>query len=285
MIISAHAYAKLNLSLDIVSRMDNGFHNMKMVMQTIDLCDEITIKCNPGENKISIDAGLPFLPRGDKNIAVKAAKAFFAHTEISGYNTNIRIVKNIPVCAGMGGGSADAAAVLRALDEMFSTDLGSDTLRAIGLTIGSDVPFCIEGGTQLAEGQGEILTKLPPLPATHFVVCKPPFSCSTPQLFSLVRCEKIRAHPDTAGLIAALENGDLGGIARRMYNVFEDILPRGRSDIDHIKDKLLDFDALGAVMTGSGPTVFGIFENKNHAHAAYESLKTEYNDCFLAKSK
>ena len=143
------------------------------------------------------------------------------------------------------------------------------------------MPFCISGGTALAEGKGEILTNLPPLPAAFFVVCKPHFTCSTPQLFSLVKCEKIRARPDTAGIITALEKSDLGGIARRMYNVFEDILPRGRHEVDRIKLALLDYGALGAVMTGSGPTVFGVFDDKNSAHRAYEHLKPEYEECFL----
>jgi len=284
MILTSHAFAKLNLSLDIVSRMDNGYHYLKMVMQTINLCDEITIECKHGGNGFSVIAGLPFLPHDERNITVKAAKAFFKHTEISGFHTKIRVKKNIPVCAGMGGGSADAAAVLRMLNEMFETNLDSETLRTLGLSVGSDVPFCIDGGTALAEGQGEILTNLPPLPTAHFVVCKPHFSCSTPQLFSLVRCEKIRARPDTAGLVTALKSGDLGGIARRMYNVFEDILPRGKAEVDEIKGILLDLGALGAVMTGSGPTVFGVFDNENKARSAYERLKPEYDDCFLTNN-
>ncbi|MCL2222742.1 MAG: 4-(cytidine 5'-diphospho)-2-C-methyl-D-erythritol kinase [Oscillospiraceae bacterium] len=282
MIVTSRAFAKLNLSLDIVSRMDNGYHNLKMVMQTINLCDEITIECLSGGSGFSVVAGLPFLPHDERNITVKAAKIFFEHTGISGFHTKIHVVKNIPVCAGMGGGSADAASVLRMLNELFETDLDSDTLRSLGLLVGSDVPFCINGGTALAEGRGEILTDLPPLPLAHFVVCKPHFSCSTPQLFSLVHCEKIRARPDTSGLIVALKSGDLGGVARRMYNVFEDILPRGKSDVDEIKGVLLDLGALGAVMTGSGPTVFGVFDKENSAHNAYEHLKPEYKDTFLA---
>lgn len=284
MTMTSQAYAKLNLSLDIVSRMDSGYHNMKMVMQTISLCDEITVECLPGSG-FSIDAGLPFLPHNEKNIVAKAAKVFYEHTGISGFRTIIHVVKNIPVCAGMGGGSADAACVLRMLDEMFETDLGHDTLRSLGLMVGSDVPFCIDGGTQLAEGQGEILTVLPPLPPAHIVICKPHFSCSTPQLFSLIRCEKIRARPDTAGMIAALTSGDLGGVARRMYNVFEDILPRGKAEVEELKGALFDFDALGAVMTGSGSAVFGVFDNENSAHNAYEQLKSEYEDCFFVKDK
>ena len=280
---TSYAYAKLNLSLDIVSRLDSGYHNMKMVMQTISLSDKITIECKPGSG-FSINPGLPYLPRDERNIAVKAAKLFFEHTGISGFHTFINIEKSISVCAGMGGGSADAACVLRTLDDLFETELGHDTLRSLGLSIGSDVPFCISGGTALAEGRGEILTYLPPLPVAFFVVCKPHFSCSTPELFSLVKCDKIRARPDTAGLIAALENSDLGGVARRMYNVFEDILPRGKSAIDDIKWNLLDYGALGAVMTGSGPTVFGIFDNENSAHRAYERLKADYDECFLAHS-
>jgi len=284
MTLTSFAYAKLNLSLDIVSRMDNGYHNLKMVMQTISLYDEITIECIKGGSGFSVVAGRPFLPRDGRNITVKAANAFYEHVGISDVHTKIQVVKNIPVCAGMGGGSADAACVLRMLNEMFNTGLGMETLRTIGLSVGSDVPFCLEGETALAQGQGEILTKLPSLPPAHFVICKPNFSCSTPQLFSLVQCEKIRARPDTTGLVAALSSGDLGGVARRMYNVFEDILPRGRAEVEQIKSVMLDFDALGAVMTGSGPTVFGIFDSESNAHKAYERLKAEYEDCFTAQN-
>jgi len=307
------AFAKINISLDIVSKMANGYHNLKMVMQTVGLSDEITIESakdptgekdptgakNPTGAKspsgaknfadtpremISIDAGAPYLPDDERNLAAKAAFAFFAHTGITGYHTKIKIKKRIPVSAGLGGGSADAACVLRMLNKMHKTGLDRRALEKLGETVGSDVPFCIAGGTRLAEGRGEILTDLPAIPKSHIVICKPPFSCSTPELFSRVSCEKIHARPDTDGLIKALGEANIGGVARRMYNVFEDILPRSRSDIDEIKSVLLDNMALGAVMTGSGPAVFGLFDSKTNAQNAYHYLKENYRECYITET-
>ena len=277
------AYAKINISLDIVSKMPDGYHDLKTIMQTVSLNDEITIKCTPGEG-ISIDSGKPYLPSDMRNIAAKAAQAFFELARIKRYHTDIKIKKNIPVCAGLGGGSTDAACVLRMLDKMFKTKLGREKLMILGNTIGSDVPFSIAGGTKLAQGRGERMTALTPIPHCNIVICKPSFSCSTPELFGLVDCIKIRARPDTNGIIKSLEASDLGGVARRMYNVFEDIIPRGKPEIEEIKNVLLDNGALGAVMTGSGPSVFGIFDDINCAENAYEKLKENYKDCFLTET-
>ena len=280
---TSHAYAKVNLSLDIVSKMDDGYHFMKTVMQTVSLSDEITVGCAPGEG-IGVDPGLPYLPGDERNIVTKAALAFYRHTGITGLFTHIRIKKNIPVCAGLGGGSSDGACVLRMLDRMFGTDLGIKALEAIGAGIGSDVPFCVAGGTSLAEGRGSILTALTPIPPSFIVVCKPPFNCSTPELFGRIRCEKIRARPDTDGMVAALQQGDLSAVARRMYNVFEDVLPRGLREITDIKYALLDKGALGAVMTGSGPSVIGLFDNEADAQLAFRHLKQSYVECYLTKT-
>ncbi|MCL2409516.1 MAG: 4-(cytidine 5'-diphospho)-2-C-methyl-D-erythritol kinase [Oscillospiraceae bacterium] len=283
MTITAPAYAKINLSLDIVSKMDDGYHNMRMIMQSISLCDEVTVQCELGSG-ITVQTDLSYLPGDERNIAAKAAKAFFAHTGIDGYKTRIRIKKNIPVCAGLGGGSTDGACVLRVLDEMFETKLGHDLLKKLGGGIGSDIPFCIAGGTVLAEGKGDILTELSPIPHCYIVICKPPFAFSTPELFRRVKIDKIRARPDTDGIIESLKNGDLNDLSRRMYNVFEDILPKGERDIANIKYALLDQNALGAVMTGTGSAVFGIFENETSATNAYENLKLIYKECFLAET-
>ena len=277
------AFAKINISLDIVSKMDDGYHNLKSVMQSVSLCDEISIECSPGKG-VTVDAGLPYLPSDERNIAAKAALAFFDFTGITGYRAHIVVKKRIPVCAGLGGGSTDGACVLRMLDKLFETKLGRKPLETLGNTIGSDVPFSIDGGTKLAESRGEILTDLSPIPHCHIVICKPPFACSTPELFGLVKCEKIRARPDTDGLVKALELGDLGGVARRMYNVFEDVIPRGKLEIAEIKSILLDNGALGAVMSGSGPSVFGVFDCKTKAQSAFYDLGMSYKDCFLTES-
>lgn len=279
---TSFAPAKINISLDIISKMADGYHNMKMIMQTVSLSDEITIECVPGEG-ISAEAGLPYLPGDERNIAVKAALAFYAFTGIKGNKTRIRMKKNIPVCAGLGGGSADGACVLRMLDTLFETNLGSERLEKIGAGVGSDVPFCIAGGTKLAEGRGDVLTNMPSIPPCSIVICKPPFSCSTPELFRLVKCDKIRARPDTDGIVAALERSDLSGIARRMYNVFEDVMPRGVREITDIKYSMLNSGALGAVMTGSGPTVIGVFDDEISAQRAFEHLRSNYGECFIAE--
>jgi len=283
MIDSDSAFAKINVSLDIKSKMDDGYHDMLMVMQSVGLNDEITIECSAGEG-ISIAAELPYIPTDDRNIAVKAARAFFMHTGITGYHTHISLHKIIPVCAGLGGGSSDGACVLRILDRMFDTSLDKSALEVIGAAIGSDVPFCVAGGTVLSTGRGDIMSELPSIPTCSIVICKPQFSFSTPELFDRIRCDKIRARPDTEGILSSLRDGDLQGIARRMYNVFEDVLPRGEKEIAAIKYSMLDEGALGAVMTGTGPAVFGIFDIKNNAKKAYERLRRMYEECYLTET-
>ena len=277
------AAAKINISLDIVSKMDDGYHNIRTVMQSISLYDEVTVECLPGEGVV-VETDLPYLPRDAKNIAAKTAVKFFEHTGIKGRRTRIRIKKNIPVCAGLGGGSADGACVLRLLDGIFETRLGIDTLRELGGSVGSDIPFCISGGTMLAEGRGDVLTALAPMPRCHVVICKPPFAFGTAELFGRVKCEKIRARPDTDGILDSLGSGDLNGITRRMYNVFEDVLTRGHRDIENIKYTLLDEGALGAVMTGSGSAVFGIFDDEQRAQEAFDKLRSNYKECFLVET-
>ena len=277
------AYAKLNLSIDVISKMENGYHSMRMVMQTVNFHDEIHIAVQPGEG-IKIKTNLRYIPSDGRNIAVKAAKLFFEHTGITGQGVLIDLKKNIPVCAGMGGGSSDAAAVLRALNELFDTKLDRKELEKLSFSLGADVPFCIAGGTSLAEGAGEILTDLPALPPCSIVICKPPLSISTPALFSNVDCNKIQIRPDTEGIIKALEDGSLTEVARRMYNVFETVLPKGADDVAEIKAKLLDFNALGTTMTGTGSAVFGIFDDPDAAAAAYQDLKSSYRECHLTEA-
>lgn len=276
------AYAKLNLTLDILRKREDGYHDLQMVMQSIDLCDELTVTPSEGTGKMFTT--LHYLPSDDRNLAQVAAAAFRRSTGTN-LNVDISIQKHIPVCAGMAGGSSDGAAVLRAMNELSGADISPMELAKIGEQVGSDVPYCVIGGTALAEGRGELLTPLPPLPACFVVVCKPSFPISTPQLFSRVDVRKIIRRPDTAGLMAALEQGDLTGVARRMYNVFEDVLePRRRQEIDAIKASLIDRGALGAAMTGSGPTVFGLFDNNVAALEAKEHLAATYQDVFLCKT-
>ena len=282
MTVQEKAWAKLNLSLDVHGKLPNGYHELTMVMASVDLHDDVEIALRQ-DGRISADSGLPWLPGDDRNLAVRAAKAFFAAAGTEGMGADIRIKKRIPVGAGMAGGSTDAAAVLRGLNRLTGHGFSAEKLRAIGLTLGSDVPYCITGGMMLAKGQGEILSPLPDMPGCHIVICKPPFSISTGDLFARVDSRSSKTHPDTAGVIAALEQGDLKGLARRMYNVFEDVLPRRDGEIAVIRSKLLEHGAIGSVMTGTGSAVFGLFESADLAAAAQKTLKAEYRDCFLTR--
>ena len=278
--MKVQAYAKLNLTLDILRRREDGYHDLQMVMQSISLADTLTI--TPGAGRM--DTNLSYLPSDGRNLAQAAAAAFRRATGLD-LQVDIAIQKRIPVCAGLAGGSSDAAAVLRALNECTGAGLSPEQLAKIGEQVGSDVPYCVVGGTALAEGRGEVLTPLPPLPPCHVAVCKPPFPISTPQLFARVDARKIVRRPDTQGLIAALGRGDLPDSARRMYNVFEDVLePRRRAQIDAIKAQLIDCGALGASMTGSGPTVFGLFLDESAARRAVQALEGQYREVFLAQT-
>jgi len=278
------APAKLNLSLDILRRREDGYHDLKMVMHSVDLTDTLTVE-RTQQSGVQVRTDLSFLPDDERNLAAVAARKFEEATGVKADGLSISIVKNIPVCAGMAGGSSDAAAVLKALNGQLEHPMSAFDLAAIGSKVGSDVPYCVLGGTALAEGRGEILTPLAPLPKCWFVICKPPFPISTPELFSKVNCSKIRCRPDTDGIIAALQAGDLAGVARRMYNVFEDVLPdRRKGEIADIKSALIGHGALGAVMSGSGPTVFGIFRTREAAEQAWKDLKQSYQQTFLTQS-
>jgi len=276
------AYAKINLSIDIVGKLDDGYHAMRMVMQSVSLCDDVAVTVSPGEGVV-VRTNLRYLPGDARNIAARAAAVFYEAAGISGYRTEIDSKKRIPVGAGLGGGSTDGAATLRALSRLFGTGMTARELETLAEKVGSDVPFCVRGGTALAEGRGEVLTPLTPLPECFIVLCKPAFSVSTPELFSRVKWEKIQLRPDTDGIVRALEEGSLTGVARRMYNVFEDVLQRERDDVEAIRGALCDHRALGAVMTGTGSAVFGLFDDEDAAKAACRALRGTYPECFLVR--
>ena len=278
------AFAKLNLTLDILGKREDGYHDLRMVMQSITLADTLTLEENRGEG-LRVSANLRFLPTGEKNLAAAAALRFWEALGREPEDLDIRIEKRIPVCAGMAGGSSDAAAVLRALNQRAGDPFSPKELARLGERVGSDVPYCVLGGTALAEGRGEVLTPLPPLPRCWVVACKPDFPISTPELFAQADRVKLRRRPDTAGLVAALEAGDLGGVARRMYNVFEDVLPaRLYTRVAEIKNVLIQCGALGANMSGSGPTAFGLFDRLEAAQEARACLAQRYRDTFLCET-
>lgn len=278
------AYAKINLTLDVLGKRPDGYHDLSMVMQSVSLADQVIIR-ETGEEGFTLKTDLGFLPGADKNIAGVAARAFARHTGADLSGLEIELQKHIPVCAGTAGGSSDGAAVLRGLNRWFSCGLSLRHLAEIGEEVGSDVPYCVLGCTALAEGRGEKLTCLPALPDCHIVLCKPGFSVSTPELFRSIDELKLRFHPDTAGVLAALEEGDLAGVSRRMFNVFEEALPaQRRAVVEEIKSTLLSRGALGACMSGTGPTVFGIFDNAESARSVADELKQSYAETFLTKN-
>ena len=283
-ILTESAFAKLNLTLDVLGKRPDGYHDLSMVMQSVSLADQVIIR-ETGEEGFTLKTDLGFLPGADKNIAGVAARAFARHTGVDLSGLEIELQKHIPVCAGTAGGSSDGAAVLRGLNRWFSCGLSLRHLAEIGEEVGSDVPYCVLGCTALAEGRGEKLTCLPALPDCHIVLCKPGFSVSTPELFRRIDELKLRFHPDTAGVLAALEEGDLAGVSRRMFNVFEEALPaQRRAVVEEIKSTLLSRGALGACMSGTGPTVFGIFDNAESAQSVADELKQSYAETFLTKN-
>ncbi len=280
--MEALACAKLNLTLDVLGKRADGYHELRMVMTSIDLADRLTLEFGSGAG-VSIRTNLGFLPSDKRNLAWLAADAISQTSGKPVDGLSIAIDKHIPVCAGMAGGSSDAAAVLRALNQWAGEPLSPPELARTGEQVGSDVPYCVLGGTALAEGRGERLTALHSLPACWVVVCKPEFSVSTPELFAQIDRVKLRRRPDTTGMLEALAQGDLAGAARRMYNVFEDVLPERRySTVASIKNTLIQCGALGATMSGTGPTAFGLFDQEESARQAWKTLSGEYRDTFLA---
>lgn len=278
------ASAKINLTLDILRKRPDGYHDLRMVMQSISLCDTIKIMAKTGDGKISVSVQGMDLPDGPENLAWKAAKNFFDAEKISDASVGIHIEKRIPVRAGMAGGSTDAAAVLRGLQVLYCPEMPEERLEAVGAAVGSDVPFCIRGGTALAEGRGERLTSLDPMPHCWIAVCKPEFGLSTPALFGRIRVWELQKHPDNEGIRAALHAGNLAGVAGKLGNVFEQaLLPEERREIFAIEKAMCRGGALNAIMTGSGPAVFGLFSDRADAEKTVEMLRTSWNQVYLAE--
>lgn len=279
--LTREAYAKVNLALDILGRREDGYHDLRMVMQTISLCDTVTV--SPGESGFSLRAEDLELPPGKKTLEQRAAEAFFAAIGRPMPDLAVTLEKRVPAYAGLGGGSADVAALLRILRERYCPELPETELERIGFQVGSDMPFCVRGGTCLAEGRGEILTDLMPLPPCYLVLCKPEFGIATPTLFALADEKPPCRRPDIGTMLAALTAGDLESVAAALCNVFEEYLPPEYREVFAIKERLVQLGALNAAMSGSGPTVFGIFREKTAAKQAAEALKRDYVQTYLAE--
>ncbi len=281
-VLKTMAHAKLNLTLDVLGLRDDGYHDLRMVMLEITLGDELTLTLGTGKPWTVIsDSGE--IPCDDTNLAVKAARLFFEAAQIDPHGMTVEIRKHTPVCAGMGGGSADGAGVLRLLYEHYNRPISEDTLYAIAEKIGSDVPFALFGGTALAEEKGQVLTRVSPMPQCEIVLCKPDFPISTPALFRAIDSEEIKKRPDTGNMLSALEQGSVEAVAEQLCNVFEPVVARDHPEIHNIRETMLFCGALNACMTGSGPTVFGIFADKDQAQRCYERLKQVFSDTYLTQ--
>lgn len=265
------AYAKINIGLDVLRRRADGYHEVKMIMQTVDIYDELVLerRKQPG---IELRMDNSELPSGGDNLICRAADLLFREKEITG-GVNISLTKRIPIAAGMAGGSADAAAALRGLNELFDMGYSLKELQALGVGLGADIPYCLAGGTMLSEGIGEILTPLPAPPAAHLVIAKPDINVSTAFVYGNLHADRLAWHPDIDGMIAALQKGDLDGITGRLGNVLETVTVKAHPVIEQIRELLRKQGAENALMSGSGPTVFGIFKEKETAARAAEAVE------------
>ena len=269
--ISINAMAKINLGLDVLRRRENGYHDVKMIMQTVNIYDTLDfVKLQ--ESKIVVKTDTMELPTDENNLIYKAAKLLFEKCGVI-EGVEITLTKRIPIAAGMAGGSTDAAAALVGINTLFDLNLSMDELKEIGVKIGADVPYCIEGGTALSEGIGEILTKLPDAPDCFVVVAKPEISVSTKYVYENLHANELKYHPDIDGMVEAIRENDLDGVCKRMENVLETVTETKYPVISELKKLLKDAGAENSLMSGSGPTVFAIFKEEEIANRALEAVK------------
>ncbi len=272
------AFAKINLSLDVLGKLNNGYHEVQMVMQTVSVFDLVTVsKLRSG---IELSTNLPYLPIDCNNIAYRAAEEFFEYTGIKA-GVRIDISKRIPVGAGLAGGSSNASAVLKAMNKLFDAGLSLKELCKIGIKLGADVPYCILGGTRLAEGIGEKLSPLPKLPKCSILLVKPSFSISTKTVYEKIDSYTDYKRPETHKLIAGLRSSDIKMITAAMGNVLEEVSLSEHPILEKVKEELLTLGAIHAQMSGSGPTVFGIFTNMEDARNAKKELWGKYKTVYI----
>ncbi len=275
------AYAKINLSLDVVGKREDGYHLLRMIMQSIDLYDLINIDLKEAGIELSCDKA--YVPVDSRNIAYKAAELFLKEYGIDS-GVRIDIQKNIPVAAGLAGGSTDAAAVLKGLRDLLKPEVTDEELMGLGVRIGADVPYCIAGGTALCEGIGEKITKLDPFRDKILILVKPPFGVSTKTVYQKLDIGKIRIHPPTNRLIKAMREQDLNYVSKNMKNVLENVTLNRKHTLRLIKDELVELGAMGSMMSGSGPSVFGFFEDMLQAQRCYDAMKLKYKETFITRT-
>lgn len=276
------AFAKLNLTLDVLGKRDDGYHDLKSVMQAVSIRDDIEIDIGTGK-AWTLSCNVEGVPEDGRNLAWKAAEVFFEATGKDPDGIAIRILKRIPMQAGLAGGSADAAAVLRALNKHYEMPFSILALAELGAQIGSDVPFCVLCGTAMAEGRGERLRKLPDMPDCFFVVCKPEFSASTPELYHKIDQTVIGKRPDHQAMESAILAGDLGKIAQNLCNVFDPIVTQEHLELNYIKSIFSSYGAIGYQMSGSGSAVYAIVESFEYAAVICNMLKENYPQVFICK--
>lgn len=276
------AFAKINLTLDVLDKRPDGYHSLKSVMQTISIRDDIEIDLETGK-PWELSCSVEGIPCDEHNLAWKAALVYFDALGKDPNGMSIRITKRIPTEAGLGGGSADAAAVLRALNKHYGDPLSILALAELGSRIGSDVPFCTLCGTAMVEGMGERLRKLPDMPDCCFVVCKPAFSSSTPELYRKIDEVTVAKRPDHQAMESALLSGDLGKVAENVYNVFDPLVTADHLELNYIKSIFNSYGSVAQQLTGSGSAVFAIVPDFEFAAVICSMLKDNYPDVFIAK--
>ena len=275
------AYAKINLSLDVIGKREDGYHLLRMIMQNIDLYDVIELEeidCG-----IKLECDKSYVPTDERNIAYKAAALFIKKYDLD-LGIKISIIKNIPVSAGLAGGSTDAAAVLLGMRDMFRPEISDKELMEQGVSIGADIPYCIVGGTALCEGIGEKITRLNSFKDNILIVVKPPFGVSTKDVYQKLDIKKIKIHPSTETLINAIKEKNLKFISKNMKNVLENVTLRKHPVIRQIKKEMIDMGAIGSIMSGSGPTVFAFFEDMLQAQRCYDYMKLKYKDTYITRT-
>lgn len=283
--MTLRTYPKINLTLDVLGVLENGYHEVEMIMQTVSIFDEVTVTLTDEHDEIRLTTDKFYVPTDRKNTAYKAAEYFFEEFPQKKCGVEIHIKKNIPVAAGIAGGSCNAAGVLKALNKLTETNVGKRRLMKIGERIGADVPYCILGGTVVARGIGCDLERISNLPRLILCMAKPNFSVSTPEVYKELDSIEIKKHPDTNAMIKAIENEDVDEICKNMVNVLELVTAAKHPIIEEIKGIMIECGAKGAVMSGSGPTVFGVFSNMKDAYKAKNALKKIVKFAEVTKTK
>ena len=274
--LTRNAYAKVNLALDVLRRREDGYHDVCMIMQNLSLYDTLTFTVEEANTlTITLACDKAFVPCDAHNLIYKAIALMGETYHLTGH-VHVELVKRIPVEAGMAGGSTDCAAAFHAMRELYGLDVSDQDLMKLGVKLGADVPYCIMAKTALSEGIGEVLTEVAPLPDCFVVVAKPAISVSTKMVYENLHANELQHHPDVAGMVEALKQGDLSGVASRMENVLETVTTKLYPQIEEIKQTMKESGAENAIMSGSGPTVFGLYTEKATAEQAAEKIRQQY---------